>query len=109
MLQAFTLLNNTKLKSELITVHITFNHCACSSVPLDTDRFHFFYNKKPSIRQQRAPIDQIHTAWPPCRSRSLHDKSASSSTQPRSKIIERHIFPFGRLQVNPVSSTQIAT
>jgi hypothetical protein len=108
MLQAFTLLNKAKLKSQLTTVGKPFTICLSSSVPLTQASSTSFYNKK-SARQQRGAYRPDPQAWPRCRSRSLHDKSASSSKQPRSKIIKRHIVPLGRLQKNPVSAAHIAT
>jgi hypothetical protein len=58
MLQAFTLLDHTKLESELNTVHNTLCYCLFPSV-LFTKAGATFYTIRSPARQQRAPIDQI--------------------------------------------------
>jgi hypothetical protein len=51
MLQAFTLLNKAKLKSQLTTVGKPSTLCPSSSVPLTQASPTSFYNKKLSARQ----------------------------------------------------------
>jgi len=108
MLQAFTLLNHTKLESELNTVHNTLCYCSFSSVPL-TQAGTTSYTIRSPAQGSRGRLSTRSVSPASTQILNFRDRSASSLKQPRSKITKRHIISFGRLHHNPVSSTQIAT
>ncbi|KAH7072536.1 hypothetical protein FB567DRAFT_205047 [Paraphoma chrysanthemicola] len=102
MLQAFTLLNNTKLKSGLAAVHHCLKILLVIVCAIDQSSLHFSHNRRPSARQQTVPgYRSVSPAFR--RSLSIRYKSASSSEQPRSRITQRHSVVFGRLHTNPRS------
>lgn len=108
MLQAFTLLNHTKLESEVNTVHNTLCYCSFSSV-LFTQAGTTSYTIRSPARGSNRHLSTESVNPASAQILNLCNKSASSLEQPRSKITKRHIIPFGRLHHNPVSSTLIAT
>jgi hypothetical protein len=102
MLQAFTLLNNSKLKAELTTARIITLRCLPLLVrALDPSGPRYFYNKKHTVRQQkeknnnnkkktRAPVDPIRKPGPLCRSRKL---SRQVRIHGEAATIENHQTP----------------
>jgi hypothetical protein len=89
MLQAFTLSNNAKLKSELPTVRITSNLCVCSSVPL-TQVGSTSYTTRRQRKAAEGACRPDSKPRPLCKS---PEPSRQVSTLAEAATIENHLTP----------------